>query len=242
MNIGKWVMRNLFHGFVREEQRAHRDASHHRLQRSSAPTHIDLNGHSQIIVDSRQRSSSDASRTSSVAALSPRSSAVVSSPTMLPAVSPSVTAVRSSPLMTPYIPLSVSARDSSLSPIPQSPATVDMTPMPHRPQTADPTTGVPIPPAHRDDYFSVRTRRGSLSTNSPQQNPTTPDDFSSWSGKASSIEAPVPQTPNIPSGGLIGRIMGFSKSTKRHTNETGGITSPTTPGIELAETHVVSLS
>lgn len=198
------------------------------------------------MVDPRQRSSSDVSRTSSVAVFSPspRSSAVVSSPNMLPVVSPSIiVTARSSPLMTPHIPLSVSARDSGsgLSPIPQSPATADMTPMPMRPVATEPPSGVPIPAANRDDYFSLRTRRGSLSTSTgAPHNVTTPDDFSSWGGRPP-VETPVPQTPSTPSaGGLIGRLKALGKGARRQTSEPGGITSPTVPGAELAETHTVS--
>ena len=107
MNIGKWVLRNLFAGFIREEQRTYsrrsRDAeSASRLHRGTAPTHIDLNGGSP---EHRRRSISDASRHSQPTVHSPRGTSIVSSPTMVPALSPAVSAAPRTPLLTPLIPL-----------------------------------------------------------------------------------------------------------------------------------------
>jgi len=69
LNIGKWVLRNLFIHFIKEEQRAaHRRArdaaaqeSMQRLLRGAAPTHIDID---KRLSETRQRSSSDISRQS----------------------------------------------------------------------------------------------------------------------------------------------------------------------------------
>ncbi|KZT30117.1 WD40 repeat-like protein [Neolentinus lepideus HHB14362 ss-1] len=261
LNIGKWILRNLFLGFIREEQRAasrrgrdEHDHAHHRsLHRGAAPTHIELNGHSPLAI--RSRTNSDASTTS---ARSPFSNAVLASPGMLPAISPNVpTSARSSPLLTPMIQLHPIAKDSGLSPIPQSPAVAsnDATPMPRS------KAGVPVgiatapPTSSRDgDYFSLRSRQNSVSG----ARPPTPDDFSGWGNPKTSVDPAIPATPSTPSaGGLMGKLRHFGKSAKR-ANETGSIATPggstvtsevprtpaedgTTPGPGISKSPIQSL-
>ncbi|RDX42109.1 hypothetical protein OH76DRAFT_144992 [Lentinus brumalis] len=243
LNIGKWVLRNLFYGFIREEQRqasrrarevhsGHDASSQHRLQRGSAPTHIDINS-PNYNPNPRSRSSSDVSTRSAISQ-GPRSATIILSPSMLPAVSPPISALpRSSPLMTPMIPLYGGIRDSTsaLSPIPQSPNTAEATPLPRGSrdvQKAETLSGPPssFPPSGSSDYFSLRTRRPSVST------APTPDDFSGWGSKATTPSTSAPeaglQTPSTPSmGSLMGRLKAFGKGTRRAASETPG---PTTPG------------
>ncbi|KAI0740004.1 hypothetical protein C8Q80DRAFT_1111397 [Daedaleopsis nitida] len=239
LNIGKWVLRNLFQGFVREEQRlaARRarenshDPSQHRLQRGTAPTHIDINS-PHAMPNERSRSSSDVSaRSISSTMVGPRSATIILSPNMLPAVSPVIsTAPRSSPLMTPMIPLHGSIRESGLSPIPQSPSTAEATPLPHGPKDftkaeSGTTPGGPpssFPSSNSSDYFSLRARRPSISA------APTPDDFSGWGGKSTTSNSePGLQTPNTPTmGSLMGRIKAFGKSAKRQASETAGAATP----------------
>ncbi|KAI0707436.1 hypothetical protein C8T65DRAFT_740369 [Cerioporus squamosus] len=243
LNIGKWVLRNLFHGFIREEQRqaarrardihnGHDSSSQHRLQRSSAPMHIDINSPNHN-PNPRSRSSSDVSSRSAVSQ-GPRGATIILSPNMLPAVSPSISTLpRSSPLMTPMIPLYGGVRDSALSPIPQSPNTAEATPLPRGSrdvQKAETLSGPPssFPPSGSgsSDYFSLRTRRPSVST------APTPDDFSGWGGKSTAPSTSAPeaglQTPSTPSmGSIMGRLKAFGKGTRRAASETPG---PTTPG------------
>ncbi|OCH87028.1 hypothetical protein OBBRIDRAFT_736896 [Obba rivulosa] len=232
LNIGRWVLKNLFHGFVREEQRnatrrmrdagvAHHDSNQHRLQRSSAPSHIEINGHAP---DTRGRSSSDASSRSSRSVRHSKSATVITSPSMTPAMSPATSpAPRASPLMTPFIPLGAGIRESMLSPIPQSPLTNDSTPMPRSPQRAQTADAAVVqgsaPPPASNDYFSLRGRRGSVSASAGM---TTPDDFSGWGGKSEPAGAQTPSTP----GGFMGRIKAFGKSTRRQASEI----SVSTPG------------
>ncbi|KAI9069649.1 hypothetical protein FKP32DRAFT_1640619 [Trametes sanguinea] len=241
LNIGKWVLRNLFHGFIREEQRlaarrareqhGSHDPAHHRLQRGSAPTHIDLGTSSPV---ARSRTSSDVSARSAGPASGPRSASIILSPNMLPAVSPSISpAPRSSPLMTPLIPLHNAMRDSTLSPIPQSPSTADATPMPRgrndgpKSDAAGTPSGPPssYPPTGNNDYFSLRTRRGSVSTSGTAP---TPDDFSGWGGKPSSVpDSSGMATPSTPTmGSIMGRIKAFGKSAKRQASEPSGTATP----------------
>lgn len=220
VNIGKWVLRNLFAGFIREEQRTYsrrsRDAeSASRLHRGTAPTHIDINGSSP---ERRRRSISDASRHSQPTVHSPRGTSIVSSPNMVPAMSPAISAAPRTPLLTPLIPINTGLRDSSaLSPIPQSPSDATPMPMPQRSHTLD--TATSSPPS--SDYFSLRTRRTSIST---AGSTTTPDEYGSWNKDAGL------QTPTTPSaGGLMGRLKAFGKSTKRQASEAGA----STPGGTL---------
>ncbi|RPD67758.1 WD40 repeat-like protein [Lentinus tigrinus ALCF2SS1-7] len=240
LNIGKWVLRNLFYGFIREEQRqaarrardrdhnGHDSSSQHRLQRGGAPTHIDINASSST-PNARSRSSSDVSARSATSQ-GPRSATIILSPNMLPAVSPSISShPRSSPLMTPMIPLHGGLRDSALSPIPQSPSTAEATPLPrgskdvHKAETlSGPPSSFPPSGTSTSDYFSLRTRRPSVST------APTPDDFSGWGGKSAAISTSAPETPSTPSvGSLMGRLKAFGKGTRRAASETPG---PTTPG------------
>ncbi|KAI0347571.1 WD40 repeat-like protein [Trametopsis cervina] len=224
INVGKWVLRNLFIHFIRDQHRAatrrsretsNTDGHGHRIHRGGAPQHVDIS----TSPDLRPRSLSDASRRSLQGV---KSATVVSSNDMVPAVAPNVgpSSIRSSPLLTPMIPLAVSGRESTLSPIPQSPLSTDATPMPRRPTTSE--TGT----VRTGDYFSLRTRRPSVSTSTPAV-PPSPDDFSSW-GTSNGL---TPATPTTPGGGLMGRLKAFGKGTKRLASEGAGAVG-TTPSLD----------
>lgn len=245
VNIGKWVLRNLFIHFIRDQQRTFarraKDAAnheHHRLHRGAAPAHIDIVKTSPEL---RPRSSSEASRKSSLHLHTRSSSVVVTAPNMLPAAPPaSAPLTRSSPLMTPMIPINTGLRDSALSPIPQSPFSNDATPVPRRSATMD--HGAPA--SREGDYFSLRTRRPSVSipVTSPGSAvvPPSPDDFGGWGApgvKPYDPNAPAPTTP----GGLMGRLKAFGKGTKRANTDLGPMTPSATAAAEAA-TPSVSLS
>ncbi|KAJ4483357.1 hypothetical protein J3R30DRAFT_1767713 [Lentinula aciculospora] len=190
LNIGKWVLKNLFLGFIREEQRLQRK---HERNDSRDRNHVSDTSH-----DLPKRSA----RTST---------AVISSSKMLQAVAPTISgSTRSSPLLTPMIPLNIPKENAlPLSAIPQLPTihSNDVTPMPrrHRSGTMDSllqsATGAP----KEGDYFSVPTRRPSITA-------STPDEFSAWNGSSKS-EGGL-QTPMTPSGGLMGRLKNFGKNKK----------------------------
>jgi WD repeat-containing protein 48 len=200
VNIAKWLLRNLFLGFVREQQRTlsprrskdsgglqEQTPPHRGVYRGVAPTHIDVNGST-----SRRRSSSDTSRRDR----SP-STMVVSSPSMVPAVPPLVTGTKGvSPLLTPMIPLHVVSRDLTLPTIPQSPQThpssSDMTPMPSKLQH----TPGPGTPRESSDYFSHRLRSGSTSVTTPGDDLKTPSQDTISGGSGS---------------GLMGRLRNLGK-------------------------------
>ncbi|GJE99806.1 WD40 repeat domain-containing protein [Phanerochaete sordida] len=226
INVGKWVLRNLFINFIRDQQRANAKrvressvADNHRLHRSTAPMHIDLSSPSPEQPRSPPRSSSDPRRSPTQT----RNSVVVTSPNMVPAVAPGVTpSTRSSPLIPPMIPINTSLRETTaLSPIPQSPLSNDNTPMPRRSATIDHGS----PATRENDYFSLRGRRPSVSATPAVPIPPSPDDFGSWG--APPVKPHDPTTPSTP-GGLMGRLKAFGKTPKRSATETP---STTTPGV-----------
>nr|GAT43609.1 predicted protein [Mycena chlorophos] len=193
-NIGKWVLRNLFLGFIREEVRSRRSRrDSNQSQDTTASVHR-ASVSSETSSRHRGSSSSDPRRRSA-------SSTVISSSRMVPAVTPAAasTPMGTSPLLTPMIPLPVRAKDLiPLPPIVGSPtiASNDATPMPQpnrRPKTGE--NG-----GKEGDYFASRPRHTSI-----QNGAVTPgtDDFSGWAG-------PGAQTPNTPTS-LMGRLKSFGK-------------------------------
>ena len=232
MNISKWLLRNLFLGFVREQQRhlsprRSRDSGslqeqtplHRGVHRGVAPAYIDING-----PIGRRRSSSDTSRKSH----SP-SAMVVFSPSMVPTVPPPITGTKgTSPLLAPMIPLHGVPRDSALPTIPQSPQThpssSDMTPMPLKPQN----TPAPGTPRESSDYFSHRFRSGSTSVTTPGEDLKTPsqDVISGGSGS-----------------GLMGRLRNFGKSSSRRVpGDILGSSTPIVAGNESIKESSVEVS
>ena len=225
MNIAKWLLRNLFLGFVRERQRTisprrskdsgglqEQPLPHRGVHRGVAPTHIDINGSM-----GRRRSSSDTSRRDH-----PPSTMVVSSPSMVPTVLPLITNTKgASPLLAPMIPLHLVSRDSTLPTIPQSPQThpssSDMTPMPSKPQQ----TPAPGTPRESSDYFSQRLRPGSVSVTTPGDDLKTPSQDTISGGSGS---------------GLMGRLRNLGKgSSRRVPNDILGSSTSTAAGSELTK-------
>jgi WD repeat-containing protein 48 len=188
VNIGKWVLRNLFLAFIREEQRIRR-----KRERSNSR---DSNKGRQDSVSRENKRSL-------------RSSTVISSPKMLPAVTPIVTmTARSSPLLTPMIPLNLK---DSLPAIPQSPN--DATPMPRRTRSGTWDSAM-TPTTTKDvDYFSVPRRPSIPNPPTPDEfsgwsgpgkspelgTPITPSGFmgrivKNFKGKKSTNDTPVTPT------------------------------------------------
>lgn len=245
MNIGKWVLRNLFIGFIQEELHLHHspnqdEKSHGALSRSSSQETIDSNISNRLPTrpetTHRKRGKHRANST------------VISSPNMIPATHPNVIApIRSSPLLTPLIPLHVlggmreNNNFSVLPSIPQSPpAHSDVTPTPGghqrraRSGTIDGVTpavlATPVAGGAKDDYFSARTRQqGGV--------PGSPDDFSGWTGPSKT----EPATPSTPSG-LMGRLRNFGKIGKRPVSDVPSVTNVITPTAEAPHLSDVCLA
>jgi WD repeat-containing protein 48 len=218
VNIGKWVLRNLFLGFVREEQRTRKrkDSTGPPL---SAGANKRAHPHIQIAPAPSMSRSISASSTRS-----DRSSIVVMSPTMLPAMSPAIQAQpRATPLLQPMVPLKTKDNTMPLPAIPQSPTSPaahheGKTPMPR-----NATAPGAIPNSKEGDYFSVPTRTSMGA-------PPTPDDFSGWQGPASArpegaTSGAVPATPQTPGGGFMNRFK-WGKGVKKQGQETPAPTAP----------------
>ena len=252
MNLGRWVLRNLFINFIREEQRAYtrRVRGTDGSQRGGSPpplpqhthTHTHTHSHSHVhmhgtVPPSRRRSSSTSSKQSvSAPSPSPSHTAVFSSPTLIPAVTPSIPwSPSASPLLTPKIPLY-----QPLSPIQQSPSAAsapanDATPVagPRHGHSKAQTDASTTPVAHaphkeQHDYFTVRVRRPSVSSGGGAAPDV--DDFSGWGGPGGKL-TDAPATPTA--GGLMGRLKSIGKISKRPPSEAGPATPrPTTSGTD----------
>ncbi|KAG1749376.1 hypothetical protein EDD22DRAFT_981841 [Suillus occidentalis] len=236
INIGRWVLRNLFLGFIREEQRIRRkrdthgsETGHSAMQRTAAPPPLDLNGNSS---SSTLRHSFESSTRPLQA---PVSTAVISSTTCLPAVLPSLPSLtRPSPLLTPMIPLVPLKSPPPLSIIPQSP-TNDTTPVPRPIRTQGLDSATSLPSASRDlDYFSPHPHTRRPSTGSTALSDA--GDFSAWSGPSSVLASPSSSTPTS---GFMGRLKSLGKSTVRKpTSDTLPGSPISSPSGNLADTPI----
>ena len=227
--MAKWLLRNLFLGFVREQQRIlsprrSRDSgtpqehtpSHRGVHRGITSAHIDINGTAR-----RKRSSSDTSRK-----VHSPSTTVFSSPSMIPAVPPLVSDVRGvSPLLIPMIPLHGALNDLT---VPQSPQahtiSSDTTPMPSKSQH----TPVPGTPREGSDHFSHRLRTNSISV------------------MTSGDDSKMPSQDTIsggPGSGLMGRLRNLGRGSSRrvpsdilapNTSTIVGNESTKEPSIEVS--------
>jgi WD repeat-containing protein 48 len=241
VNIGTWVLRTLFLGFIREELRTRRKRDNNasfdsvlQLNLSSPTESNSSNGH--------RRSFSDPA----TASLS--RGAVVASPKMVPAVIPVIPSiVRASPLVAPMISLQHVSKDMHHLPsIPQSPLpnmnSNDITPMPRhlRSQSTDSgqqtTLSLSTSPAKEGDYFSVRVRQ-------PSGSSKTPDELSAVSNAAtpsrqSSIHEPGHvQTPVTP-GGFMGRLKSFGKTASKKIGGDAANT-PALPGASATDSSAI---
>ncbi|KAL0573430.1 hypothetical protein V5O48_008524 [Marasmius crinis-equi] len=213
LNVGRWVLKNLFLGFIREEQRI-------KKKREASGSNPPTNNPSP---EPPHRSPAK------VASVHP----VVSSPTLIPAVPPpslmTLAHKTSSPLLTPLIPLASLNNQDQLPSIPQSPDV--MTPigsMSRRPtlgrlrsasvageQDIIDLAASPTPhPKEASDYFSGVVSRPSESATEETI------------GKESTASGAVTQTPVTPSGGLMTRLKSFGK-TRKNTMEA----PPPTPSL-----------
>jgi len=232
VNIARWLLRNLFLGFVREQQRTlsprrskdsgspqEHTSPHRGLHRGVTPTHIDINGST-----GRKRSSSDTSRKYH----SP-STMVVSSPSMVPAVLPLIADSKGpSPLLTPMIPLHGAPKDLTPSTTPQSPqihpGSSDMTPMPPKLQH----TPAPGTPREGSDYFNHRLRSGSISITTPGDDLKTPSQDTISGG---------------PGSGLMGRLRNLGKSSSRKApSDILGSSTSIAVGSESTKEYSVEVS
>jgi WD repeat-containing protein 48 len=231
VNIGKWVLRNLFLGFVLEEQRIRRkrdiqgsessQPSHTSTHRGVGRTSLDLNG--DFSSSTGLISPLEISRSSS---LLPICTAVVTSANALPAILPALPSVaKPSPLLTPMIPLKPAKPTNNT---PQSPSSdKPLMPRPIRTHGLD----LPPPSASREpDYFSARARRPSTASAALSDG-----DFPGWGGPGSpprhvgDFSGPI--TPITPGGGFMGRLKSLGKGPGRRTVNDTVPSSPVTSNV-----------
>ncbi|KAI0294110.1 hypothetical protein B0F90DRAFT_1758645 [Multifurca ochricompacta] len=259
INLGKWVLRNLFLGFIHEEQQAHdwrlRTAGVVPLRTiPAAPSSSPPRGPSGNV---------DGAGTT----IATGTSSVVVSQTMLSVISPNhlvglgiahvplllpLSQTRSLPSQTVGSPVTPGDNELLSTPQPQThsqPQPVSNTAH-HRAQTEIPTPSTTLATQKGQDYFTARPRRPSVSSGggSGVPAPTTPDDVSGWNnlGLGSAAGAAVGSSaggsaasgnglamPSTPGGGLMGKLRGLGRTTKRAQSES----APGTP-VPMARSPV----
>ena len=225
VNIAKWLLRNLFLGFVREQQRAlsprrSKDSGslqehappHRGVHRGVTPAHIDTNGST-----GRRRSNSDTPKGRSPSTM------VISSPSLVPAVPPLITGTKvASPLLAPMIPLHGASRDPTLAQMHSGPSDVMAV------SSKSQHTPAPGTPREGSDYFSHRLRSGSTSATTPGDDLKTPSQDTISGGSGS---------------GLMGRLRNFGKgSSRRVPSDVLGSSTSIAAGSELTKEFNVEVS
>ena len=218
MNIGKWILRNLFNEFIREEVKSANSSS---SQSGTAPPSSFK--HPKALSENAAESRSPESNAQDLTSKPSRSTI---------------------PKMHPLSPIAQSPAASGGSgdaPTPRpatrstgTPAVVDNSSTSSNSGSAStsttaPTTGAaPAASAStRDsqDYFSYPTRRRPTTAQSASgqtAGQTTPDDFSGWGGPGSVKQGAQEgdlAAPSTPGGRLMGRLKSFGKSTRRAATE-----------------------
>ncbi|EJD00580.1 uncharacterized protein FOMMEDRAFT_142415 [Fomitiporia mediterranea MF3/22] len=262
LNIGKWALRNLFMGFIREEQRLAAKHAHEKGVPSAYK-----GGHSQ------RGNSSGHPRALSDSSVGDRVPGQFSSTADVPPV----------PALPSDLASGVALRLHGLSPIAQSPvgsagSDTLTTPKPatyvrsnlggasvtadEATPTANPSVGlaggasaVPTSPtatttpsattaSASHDYFSLRRRPSTSQSTSTTQTAAAPaeDDFSGWGGpgsaKSSTAHETAPSTPSTPGGGLMGRLKNLGKSARRAATEAETPSATTPYTADASETKV----
>ncbi|KAL5500915.1 hypothetical protein ACEPAH_9302 [Sanghuangporus vaninii] len=246
LNIGKWVLRNLFMGFIREEQRLATKQAHEKSRGLSAyrGTHAHyvhhrvhgLGGHPHAASESAagDRTPGPLNTSSDVPPVptfpsEPPSGLTSRMQSLSPVVQSPVGSVASDTLSTPRpgtytkpnAETTRSGGNEGTSTSGANPATGQAETTPTIPTS--PTTTTPSATAHSGggnfDYFSLK-RRPSTAQSSSTAGPAD-DDFSAWTGPGSSRSSAAhevpPSTPSTPGGGFMGRL--FGKGTRRAATE-----------------------
>jgi WD repeat-containing protein 48 len=216
VNLGKWVLRNLFIGFILEELERH--------QKQGDNSSSGLEGLENDPSKSLPPAPGPQTKSSS------SSGTLICSPGMICAVAPDVKAlVGSSTLFTPLIPLRTQSANINVL-IPQSANSIPTHYLPFRSGTIDtstPALDLASPMIGKDDYFT-RTRKHSI----PGGTPASPEDLSIGSAPSKA----EPSTPNTP-GGLMGKLRNFGRG-KRPPSDTPNI--PAAPTVETPSLSQVS--
>ncbi|KZV64544.1 hypothetical protein PENSPDRAFT_639534 [Peniophora sp. CONT] len=230
VNLGKWVLRNLFASFVREELRQRGRSSNSPLPRTASGSSLSSPSPSPGSIPRHASSPNlDLSASPHSPLLSPSipsTSTIVISPTILraqPLPKPTHTIPLPPPVATRF------ALHQPLSPIVQSPS--DWTPKPHTRAATDVTTpsaNVVTPSAHSSggggDYFTMRARGTSISSASVPVHP-------------GAVPIPIPSTaepelePATPASAREGGFMGRLKTLGKMSRRGGPAESPSITGL-----------
>ncbi|KAH6904034.1 hypothetical protein BKA70DRAFT_1299328 [Coprinopsis sp. MPI-PUGE-AT-0042] len=208
LNVGKWVLRNLFINFIKEEmKRKSRESGESLLPPPSISRNESSPADTPRPLRHRRGTSSERRATKQHI---PMSSTVVCSPKMIPAITPISTAAppRTSPLLTPMIPLH--PPPDMLTPIAGSPAPPSEGVQGSHQRTRSATfdshlSRTPSMGQAKEDYFSIRTRQPSMSDETPTPGPVSAGGVQGAAGAKSE----PPSTPSTP-GGLMGRLKSAS--------------------------------
>lgn len=255
MNIGKWVLRNLFIGFIREEQRSRRPNSNVSDGDGMLAPSIGRISASRTSTESMRYGASSSSRRASSSPESARKSShrvsgshiVVHSSKMIPAVPPNVSPsdIRSSPLLAPLIPLNTKDGQPGLAGLPQSPGVgigteggggngggSDMLAALPSFQRQKSTDGGGTPSGTQGDYFTPRIRQASLQGQASAEeasaavSATTTANTGAASASAATTGKQDPQGASLTTSGLMGRLRNFGRLPSKRPTSDGVASSP----------------
>ncbi|KAH9987605.1 hypothetical protein BJV74DRAFT_841112 [Russula compacta] len=238
INLGKWILRNLFQGFIREEEQVHS----WRVRSGGMPPPRMINVFTAAPPPSLPHSPQEPTAPGTVTGANPTSSVVVVARNILPAIAPN----RPVGLGIPHAPTLPHFQ------LPQNPAAAavaqpigsESTPAtqahPQQSQPVQVTDGTSHQRSQTEkgqDYFTLPTRRPSVSSGGAGSGPapvpasappSTPPDESgpptgsgaaTGTGNGGGVSGNGLASPGTPGGGFIGKLRGLGRTTKRVQNE-----------------------
>ncbi|KAF9035234.1 hypothetical protein BJ165DRAFT_1355739 [Panaeolus papilionaceus] len=233
LNLGRWVLTNLFIEFIREELRRHPPEPSGSLSRQASRDLMEL----KAPPDSHRRKPRSAPTRESSAKPRHRTTAstVICSLNMVPAISPQAPLTSSVPLAVPLIPLPAQPDMLPMSPLDTSTSSARPKHQRTRSGTIDNGLSPTTPGTSPSEYFTGRTRQPSLSTATPA------DENSGWSG-SKAAEPPTPSTPS----GLMGKLRNIGKFGRRPPSDTTTSTALSPGGVgadtsTLPETAIIEI-
>ena len=250
VNLGKWILRNLFLGFIREEDQAHSRRMHAAAVSSPQtsgnhpsatppppPLPHSPRGQPATVTAAADAATNASANTTSMSAV------VFAARNILPALPPSQpVGLGISQVSVPHAQLSPSLVAASTAAQPVGGGDESTTqPVQGGASTTAETVATPNVVAQKDDV-PAPTRRPSASSGGPgavaaAAVPATPDESGSGAGSSSGTatgngSGPSGNgvaTPGTPGGGIIGKLRGLGRVTKRAQNENAPGTPTPTP-------------
>ena len=235
VNLGKWILRNLFLGFISEEEQAYSRRMLAAAVSSPRTTPLPNSPQEPSVVAAADPATSSASATGT-------STVVIAARNMLPALPPNQPIGLGIPQVSlPHTQLSPSpAATSTTTALPVGDESTTQASQHVQPVQGSPSGGATTAntattsnvAAQKDDV-PAPTRRPSVSSGGPGAAPApapvppTLDDSGSGMGSSGTTAAGNGSgasgngvaTPGTPGGGIIGKLRGFGRATKRAQNE-----------------------